>query len=76
MADIGSQCIANIEGYRDYFTAMVGNSKETSEDWGILEVGFSKADKPVEATDSYGLVIGLVSLLYNFFFYVIDEVTN
>ena len=55
-----NQCINDIEGYLDYFSAMVGNSKDTSENWGIVEVGFSKADKPIEGKDTYGIVIGLV----------------
>ena len=60
VADTSSQCISDIEGYKDYFTAMVGNSKETSEDWGIVEVGFSKAEKADDGKENYGIAIGLV----------------
>jgi len=53
-------CTNDIKDYSDHFTKMVKNSKETFEDWGIVEVGFAKADAPSDSKDTYGIVIGLV----------------
>ena len=60
LADEDTHCIDDIKSYSDYFADMVKKSKETSEDWGIVDVDFSKADAPLGNSNTYGIVIGLV----------------
>ena len=55
----GNFCIDDIKDYSDFFSQMVKNSKETSEDWGIVEVGFAKGEAPLDSKETYGIAIGL-----------------
>ena len=58
--DVDERCFSDVEGYANYFSAMMGKSEETSEDWGIVQVGYAKGDAPAQGADNNGIIIGLV----------------
>jgi Notch-like protein len=58
--DTEEQCYGDVTGYAEYLSAVMGNSKETSDAWGIVQIGSLKDEASSDGKDSYGIAIGLV----------------
>jgi Notch-like protein len=59
LADVGEHCFENAEGYANLFGAMMGSEK-VADDWGIIQVGASKADEGDDTGKGSGVTTGIV----------------